>query len=252
MIFLKLFLFRIYSSLSTIFEYFFLLKNDRNSHFADVGYEKLKLKNSKLKHDIFEKVIEDNKYFQRKIIKKELIDYFLSYFFLENDNLNYITNVTGYNYSIDFILAYSTLNIEKENQTKAIYANHWHRDKPFSKNTIKIILPIDTINENSGPMEIISIDQSEKYNDQNIGSFDIDGSYKLIGTPEYFFIFKPNICYHRAGNPAPGLIRSQIMMQLNPSKKWEYSQKLYEKQFKLEPKFPLIKFFEKKYRLNLL
>jgi hypothetical protein len=252
MLFLKLLLFRIYTSLSTIFEYFFLLKKKRNSHFTDIGYEKLKLKNSKLKHDIFEKVIEDNKYFQRKIIKKNLIDYFLSYFFLENDNLNYITNITGYNYSIDFILAYSTLNIEKENQKKAIYANHWHRDKPFSKNTIKIILPIDTINEHSGPMEIISIEQSKTYNDQNIGSFDIDGSYKLIGTPEYFFIFKPNICYHRAGNPAPGLIRSQIMMQLNPSKKWEYSQKLYEKQFKLEPKFPLINFFEKKFKLKLL
>jgi hypothetical protein len=101
-------------------------------------------------------------------------------------------------------------------------------------------------------MEIISIEQSKKYNDQNIGSFDIVGSYKLIGTSEYFFIFKPNICYHRAGNPAPGIIRSQIMMQLNPSKKWEYSQKLYEKQFKLEPKFPLINFFEKKYKFNLL
>jgi hypothetical protein len=252
MIFLKLSLFKIYTLLSTLFERLFFLKKKINSHFIDTGYEKIKLKNSVLKYDIFEKTLEDNKYFQRKIIKKESINYLLNFFFLENDNLNYITSVTGYSYSIDFILAYSTLNIEKENETKAIYANHWHRDKPFSKNTIKIILPIDTINENSGPMEIISIEQSKTYNDQNIGSFNIYGSYKLIGTPEYFFIFQPNICYHRAGNPAQGLIRSQIMMQLNPSIKWEYSKKLYEKQFKLEPKFPLINLFERKQKFNLI
>lgn len=252
MIHLKLFLLRIYTLLSTFFEEFFFIKKKINSHFIKIGYERIKLKNNFLKYNIFEKTIEDNKYFHRKIIKKELIDYFLSFFFIENKNLNYISNITGYNYSIDFILAYSTLNIEKENITKAIYANHWHRDKPFSKNTIKIILPIDTINENSGPMEIISIDQSKKYNDQNIRSLDINGSYKFIGNSNYFFIFSPNICFHRAGNPAPGLTRSQIMMQLNPSKKWEYSKKLYEKQFKLEPKFPLINFLEKKIKFNLL
>ena len=252
MICLKLYSLRLYTILSTFFEEFFLLKKKINSNFINVGYEKSKLKNCLLKNDIFEKTLEENKYFHRKIIKKELIDYLVSFFFLKNDILNYIKKVTGYNYSIDFILAYTTLNIEKENETKPIYANHWHRDKPFSKNTIKLILPIETINENSGPMEIFSINQSKAYNDQNIGSFDIEGAYKLIGTPEYFFIFQPNICYHRAGNPAKGLVRSQIMMQLNPSKKWEYSKKLYEKQYKLEPKFPLINFFEKKHKLNLL
>jgi hypothetical protein len=47
MVFLKLFLFRIYTSLSTIYEYFFLLKINRNSHFTDIGYEKLKLKTTR-------------------------------------------------------------------------------------------------------------------------------------------------------------------------------------------------------------
>jgi hypothetical protein len=36
------------------------------------------------------------------------------------------------------------------------------------------------------------------------------------------------------------------MLQLNPSRNWEFSEKLYEKQFKLEPKFPLLNFLEKK------
>ena len=252
MIFLKFYMFRLYTSLSTFLERLFFLKKEVYSNFTDVGYEKIKLKKSKIKVDIFEKTIEDNKYFHRKIIKKELIDYLLNFVFLENGNLNYITNITGYNYSIDFVLAYSTLNIEKENETKPIYANNWHRDKPYSKNTLKIILPIGIINEDSGPMEILSVNQSKSYNDRTIGSYEIKGSYKLIGTQENCFIFKPNVCFHRAGNPAEGLVRSQIMMQLNPSKNWKYSLKLYEKQFKLEPKFPLISFFEKKENFNLL
>jgi hypothetical protein len=30
------------------------------------------------------------------------------------------------------------------------------------------------------------------------------------------------------------------MLQLNPSKKWKYSENLYKKQYLLEPKFPLL------------
>ena len=33
-------------------------------------------------------------------------------------------------------------------------ANHWHKDKPFSKNTLKIILPLEDISENHGGIEI--------------------------------------------------------------------------------------------------
>jgi hypothetical protein len=40
------------------------------------------------------------------------------------------------------------------------------------------------------------------------------------------------------------------MLQLNPSKNWTYSRNLYEKQFKIEPKFPLLNIFEKKIKIN--
>jgi len=250
MFFIKISLLKLYTLFSTYLEKLFLLKKEVKSNFLLIGYDKLKLKNNHLnKKEIFEKTIKDNSYFHRNIIKKESINSLLQLIFIQNEIMKYISEVTGYNFSIDFILAYTTSNIEKKNLAKAIYANHWHRDKPYSKNTLKIIMPVSKINENCGPMEILSVKQSQFYNDYNIGSLNINESFKLTGSSEDIFIFRPNICYHRAGNPEHGIIRSQIMFQLNPSRIWKFSKKLYDKQFKLEPKFPLLGLFEKKIKL---
>jgi hypothetical protein len=253
MFFIKIYILKLYTFFSTYFEKIFLLKKQIHSKFLLTGYERLKIKNNSSlnKEDIFEKTIEDNKYFHRNIIKKNSINYLLQFIFIQNEIFQYISKVTGYNFSIDFILAYTTLNIEEENKQKAIYANHWHRDKPYSKNTLKIIMPISKINNNCGPMEILSVKQSQFYDDYNIGCLNINESFKLTGSSEDIFIFRPNVCYHRAGNPEHGIIRSQIMFQLNPSRIWKFSKKLYEKQFKLEPKFPLFGLFEKKIKLTL-
>ena len=251
MFFLKIYIFKFYTFLSSVFEQLFLLNNKVESNLLLTGYERIGLANNNFNKDIFEKKIEDSKYFHRNIIKENLIAEFLKFIFFKNEILEYITKNTGYNFSIDFILAYSTLNIEKDNQNKAIYANHWHRDKPFSVNTLKIIIPLSIITNDYGPMEILSVTKSKFYKDCNIGDSNINQSYKLTGSSEDLFIFRPNVCYHRAGNPELGKIRSQIMLQLNPSKKWQFSKKLYEKQFKLEPKFPLFNLFEKKTKLFL-
>ena len=249
MLFIKIYLLKIYTFFSSVFEKFFFIKKRVHSNFLAIGYEKVKLINNNLNTDIYEKIVEDNKYFHRNIIKNDAILNLLNFIFIDNENAKYISKVTGYNYSIDFILSYTTLYIEEENQQKAIYANHWHRDKPYSENTLKIILPVSIIKSDCGPMEILSIKQSQFYNDFNISSLNINDTYKFIGSPEDLFIFRPNICYHRAGNPKFGKIRSQIMLQLNPNRNWKFSKKLYEKQFKLEPKFPLFGLFEKKQRL---
>jgi hypothetical protein len=253
MFFIKIYLLKLYTFFSTYFEKIFFLKKQVQSKFLLTGFKRLKLKNNSSlnKEDIFEKTIEDNKYFHRNIIKKNSINYLLQFIFIQNEIFQYIRKVTGYNFSIDFILAYTTLNIEEENRQKAIYANHWHRDKPYSKNTLKLIMPVSTINNNCGPMEILSEKQSQIYNDYEISNLNINETFKLTGSPEDVFIFRPNVCYHRAGNPEFGTTRTQIMLQLNPSRIWKFSEKLYEKQFKLEPKFPLLSFFEKKIELNI-
>ena len=90
-------------------------------------------------------------------------------------------------------------------------------------------------------MEIMPIKISDKIDfSLNLKEIDFPDKYKLIGNEEDIFFFLPNLCYHRAGIPLANHKRTQIMLQLNPSKKWKYSVNLYKKQYLLEPKFPLL------------
>ena len=64
-------------------------------------------------------------------------------------------------------------------------------------------------------------------------------SFIFTGKESDLLMLNPNECFHKAGNPK-SKPRSQIMLQLNPSFNWTKDKKLYEKQFHLEPKFPLL------------
>jgi hypothetical protein len=242
-------LFKIYNFISTNFEKAVLLKEKKKSFFLETGFEFIKLNTDHHLQNHVEKKVSANQYFERLILKKNSIKEVLKLIFLKYQISNYITHITGYNFSIDFVLAYSTAHIEKENQDKSIYANLWHRDKPYSQNTLKLIMPLNIIGNNSGPMQIINKNLSSKYTDDTVNQFKDINHIEVIGDTKTVFLFNPNICFHRAGIPNKGVIRSQLMLQLNPSKNWNYSSNLYEKQFKIEPKFPLLKIFEKKITL---
>ena len=43
-----------------------------------------------------------------------------------------------------------------------------------------------------------------------------------------------------------------MMFQLNPSKQWSLNKNIFEKQKKIEPKFPFFLFFDNKTELNKL
>ena len=248
--YLLLFIFNFYAFISTKFEQYFFLKNKKkSSNFLNKGYEFIYLKKKNNFNNFVEKTIITNQYFNKKIIKKKFFEKFIKIILLENNLSNYITKITGYNYSIDFVIAYTTFHIEKKNQNKSIYANLWHRDKPFSKNTLKLIIPINNIEKKSGPMQIINKIVSSKYNDLNVNKIIHNKYTEVIGDAKTIFLFNPNLCFHRAGVPSKGVIRSQLMMQLNPSKHWQYSSKLYKKQYKIEPKFPLFNILDKKIKI---
>ena len=141
-------IFKFYTFISTKFEQYFFLRNKNNfSNFLNKGYEFIYLK---------KKYNFTNQYFHKKIIKKNFFKKLINVILIENNLFSYITKITGYNYSVDFVIAYSTLHIDKKNQNKSIYANLWHRDKPFSENTLKLIIPVDNIQKKSGPMQIIN------------------------------------------------------------------------------------------------
>lgn len=243
-------IFKIYNFISTNLEKAFLLQEKKNSFFLNQGFEFIKLNTDHHFHNYIEKKIGQNQYFERLILKKDSFEKILKLIFLHHQISSHIRNITGYNFSIDFALAYSTAYIEKENQERSIYANLWHRDKPFSQNTLKLIIPLNIIGNNSGPMQIVNKNLSSKYTDDTINKFKDINYVEVIGDKKTVFLFNPNICFHRAGIPDKGVIRSQLMLQLNPSKNWTYSGNLYERQFKIEPKFPLLNIFEKKIKIN--
>ena len=174
------------------------------------------------------KKISLNKNLQKYILNQKDINFLIDEIFIKNNLKKKITNLTGYNFFLGYIIAYKTNTILKKNIKKDLFANKWHKDKPFSKNLVKLIIPLQNIGHDDGGIEI-------KYN--------FNRYFKMKGDSKNLLLFFPNLNYHRAGNPKKN--RSQIMIQLIPSKNWSINKSLREDQFKIEPKFPFFSYFFK-------
>ena len=149
---------------------------------------------------------------------------------------NFLTSLTGYNYTVDFFGAYQNFYIPKEERNKPWYANHYHLDKPNSNNLLKIFLPISLIGFKNGPLAILDIDQTKDYFSKKTSAGDAKKIY-LIGEPGDLFLCKLNLCLHKACIPQEGETSDLIMIQLNPSKRWYLNENIYQRQFGKEPKF---------------
>ncbi len=236
----------IYSFVFTKYENFFYKRNVKKNQLEELGYIKLNqvLINSIDVNEFYYHSV--NKYLKKLIFNKEKIYKILNEIFIKNDLKNSLTNFTGFNYSVDYFTAYETFPINKIDRNEGWYANNLHRDKPFSKNTIKLIIPLENINKDNGPMKIADIELSKKI---SLNNYPSENLYNFAGNNKDVFIFKPNVCFHVAGIPLKGKSRKQIMMQLNPSKVWKYSKKIDKFQKIREPKFPFFSYFFKKKEL---
>ena len=198
------------------------------------GYEIIKLKkkfNIKLKN---KKIISKKKNFKIFILTKKDLDEIIFTLFVKNNLKETLEKKLGFKFDINFILAYKTYNIKLKDRNKGWYANHWHRDKTFSKNIIKLIIPLQQIGSIDGGIQIYDKNISQ----QRINKIKKKKCFIFKGMESDLLIFNPNECFHKAGNPK-SKPRSQLMLQLNPSFDWSKDKKLYNKQFRLEPKFPL-------------
>ena len=235
-----------YNFLFTIIEKILFLKikkiNQSNLNLA--GFEIVKIQNN---NEDFkpEKTIQSNPYMSKDIIKKKDIEKYINFLFIKNNLKKIITEKTGYFFSIDYIISYTTLNIPQSQIDQEIYANHWHLDKPFSKNTLKIIIPLNFKNHYNGGIKIFNFNQTKliKKNNSLLSS---ENSFEMENKIGEVLLFYPNLCFHKAGNPIPGEGRKQIMLQLNPSNNWCLNDNIYEKQFKIEPKFPFFNYIRDK------
>lgn len=199
-------------------------------------------------------ILNVNKYMEKNILMEDELFKLINYIFVECNLAEKIFMLTGYNYSIDFFILYKTFSIASSDEDKPWFANHWHSDKPFSKNTLKIIIPIsDLDNSDYGGIQVLTKSKTQDIRKKKISYSDIldDEEYQMKVKKKTLLIFKPNICLHKAGNPKNNKTREQIMFQLNPSKKWKINLNISKKQNFKEPKFPIISYFlDKKINLN--
>ena len=199
------------------------------------GIKKFKSKNINLKLDKLEKEIKINNYHFRSIYPDKEIYIFLEKLFDKNFR-NRIKKLTGFNYSVDFFGAYKNFPIISSQSNKGFYANHYHFDKPYSKNLLKVFIPLDRININDGPLEIIKRRESKLIKEGKI-NVNFAEKYYFIGDIDEILLCKANLCFHKAGIPQQGNHTHLLMLQLNPSINWQMSKDLYKRQFKTEPKF---------------
>ena len=243
-----------YCFLITSIEKLFLLLKDQDASFSinNIGYEILKT-NFNIEKITNELEIRVNKYTSKKIVSKNSLFDFLKYIFLEKKLAYEITKRTNFQYSIDFFTSYQTSHIPESDKKGDWYANQWHNDKPFSKNTLKIIIPLnDMSNGDQGGIQILNFEQSKKISTQINNNKNFINFFEMKSSLNELLIFLPNLCWHKAGNPSDGLKRSQIMLQLNPAKKWSINSNIYKKQFNVEPKFPFFNYIlEKRIYLDI-
>ena len=90
------------------------------------------------------------------------------------------------NYQVSYLISYEIFNIPKNMQQEEIYANHWHFDKPFSKNTIKIIIPLEQIDASLGAMKVLNIENSKNI----ILGNSINPDVEILGDQDDLFIFR--------------------------------------------------------------
>jgi hypothetical protein len=243
---------KVYNIIFTFIENKILKKSclvNKNNSFSKNGYYTLRLKNLPLDYYNYKKIKKVNKYIDKFILSDSDIIKVIKSLFIDLKLSKFISSLTGFNYSIDYFIAYRTHRISSNDLDKGWYANHWHTDKPFTKNTLKIIIPLKKIiNLHQGGLEILSVEDSIIYRKKKI----IKKSYKMIGNINDVLVFNPNLCIHRAGEIKEDYSREQLMFQLNPSKNWCYNLDIKNKQYKLEPKFPFFSYLFDKKKLLLL
>ena len=243
---LKNYLFFVYSFFATGLEQLFFKKfsSTRHDQLSNLGYETCTLNediNVNLKDA---KTILINPYLSKVKLSSKQIKKLIDDIFISNKVYKLLRARTGFNFCISHITAYEIRHIPDNKSHLNFYANLWHKDGPYSKNTLKIVLPIEDIFSENGPINIYPKYLSNqipfykfKYRGQLNSYFEFEGK-KYSKT----LIFNPHICFHRAGNPKPNLTRRQIVFQINPAPEWCFCKNIYDTQLDMEPKFPLLNY----------
>ncbi len=199
------------------------------------------------------KSVKVNRFLYVRKLSAPHIKNLINYIFTSNVREK-ITAITGFNFSVDFIIFYDRKYIPlKDRQVPTLkqpYSYRWHFDKPNSSNMLKIFVPIN-IESESGPLEAIYKYKSKSLNNLNKIDSSIEREF-FLGNKDIIFGFYPTLCCHRDGIPNEDKTGTQIMFQLNPNKKWVINKRLFSDNSSTnkklgiwteEPKFPFFSYF---------
>ena len=119
MIFYK-FVTLIYSKFITLYEKLFLKnQNQSNDLLISTGYQKFKFKQNFIDKLDLKETIRVNNYLEKLVLNEEYIFSIIEKTFIQNNLTKKISEITGFNYSIDFLTAYRTY-LYVENKKKKI------------------------------------------------------------------------------------------------------------------------------------
>lgn len=221
----------LYSQFFTIFN-FFIFKDKRIFSEKKIYLKFHKKKNIEelIKNLKLEKIEE--KYQTISIIENDSLIKLCNFIFTSNFK-NFLLRETGYRYSIDYLLIYKNKYLNKKLRNKSVYANKPHYDKPFSRNMLKLIIPIGLTTKKNGALMI-------QNNKSNLKKSHFKQKYIPFLSPETgtnIYGFNPRKTYHFAQPPEDKISSMHIMIQLNPAKNWLINKKIFDRQFKIEPNF---------------
>tara|TARA_B100000674_G_C37815908_1_gene903397 strand:- start:90 stop:830 length:741 start_codon:yes stop_codon:yes gene_type:complete len=174
--------------------------------------------------------IRANNYCLKHILTEDDINKIIV-FFDKHKVFSAITQLTGFRYCIDFISFYTTSAIPLHLQKEHFFANHYHRDKPFSRNMLKLWYPVDVNSIDGGELRVLASRNSR------LTSREVSVERIFSESSTKIHIFNPSIYYHKLSVPEQGSSSSQLMIQLNPADTWRISSDLYSNQLN-EPRFP--------------
>ena len=248
---------KVYEFGSTLYENIFLRRFKSQKFFLEKGI--FKLTNPVFADfDELQKIdfIKVNKYLRIRSINNNHKENLILKVF-NKEIREQITAITGFNFSIDFMIFYDRefipLKERKVSTLKQAYSYRWHFDKPNSRNMLKIFIPIN-ITKDHGPLQALARDQSRLLKNFNQIK-DIKNITLFLSEKENIYGLNPTVCCHKDGIPTQGNIASQIMFQLNPHRKWVINSNLFSRYPSLnsklgiwtsEPKFPLFSYFRDK------
>ena len=145
-------------------------------------------------------------------------------------NEKYIKDVLGEGFVHDKAMIYETFHIEEAYSKQDVYANIWHMDSHVGNKLLVIMVLIEDLDENDGPLIYLDREETKKNWDKLRVRYTYDKKYsnkiydkenKFIGNKGSYLILNTAKCSHRASIPKKS--RKMLTISLYPSWRKKYN-----------------------------